>query len=203
MRGLYAIVDPEHCAGRDPRWVAAQILKGGCVALQLRAKHIPDGEHLALARALLAQCRAAHVPFWMNDRPDLALLTEADGLHLGQDDLPPHEARKLWGTRPLGLSTHSLAQARAAVSAGVDLIGFGPVFQTRSKHNPDPEVGLAGAREVCAAIALPVVAIGGIQLANIAALKRAGVQCCAVISALCAANDPAQAARDLSAALAG
>lgn len=201
MQGLYAIVDPEHCAGRDPRWIGEQILKGGCIALQLRAKHMSDAEHLELARALRALCRAANVPFWMNDRPDLALLADADGLHLGQNDLPPHEARKVWRTGLLGLSTHSLSQARAAVSARVDLIGFGPVFHTRSKENPDPQVGLSGVGEVCASIPLPVVAIGGIGLGNIEDLKREGVRCCAVISALCAAPQPAQAARELSAAL--
>lgn len=196
MRGLYAIVDPEHCAGRDPRWVAAQILLGGCAALQLRAKNMPDAERLTLARDLRGQCRDASVPFWMNDRLDLALLVEADGLHLGQDDIPLAAARTLWGTRPLGVSTHSLSQARAAEASGADLIGFGPVFGTSTKHNPDPQVGLSGLSEVCAQVAIPVVAIGGIKLSHVPELKRAGAKVGAVVSALCAAEDPTGAARD-------
>ncbi len=198
MRGLYAIIDPEHCAGRCPRWVAAQIVSGGCAALQLRAKHMSDFDRLALARDLSVICRAAQVPFWINDRLDLALLVEADGLHLGQDDISVADARKLWGARPIGLSTHSLQQAQEALAAGADLIGFGPVFGTQSKQNPDPQVGLSGLSEVCAQLPLPVVAIGGIKLAHVPELKRAGAQVCAVISALCAADDPAEAARAFS-----
>ncbi len=202
MRGLYAIVDPEHCAGRDPRWVAEQILHGGCAALQLRAKGLPDGAWLGLSRDLRALCRAAGVPFWLNDRADLALLVDADGLHLGQDDLAPADARSLWGPRPLGISTHTLGQVEAALRAGADVIGFGPVFATQSKLHPDPTVGLTALAAVCARSPVPVVAIGGIQLARLPALLCAGISTCAVISALCGASDPAQAAREFSRALA-
>ena len=202
MRGLYAIVDPEHCVGRDPRWVAAEILRGGCAALQLRAKHMPDGARLTLARDLKVLCREAGVPFWLNDRLDLALLAEADGLHLGQDDIRTADARALWGARPIGRSTHSLAQARAAVAEGADVIGFGPVFDTQSKRNPDPQVGMPGVREVCAELRVPVIAIGGIKLSHLPELKRAGAACCAVISALCSVDDPCAAARDFTRAFA-
>src|SRR5688572_22530929 len=138
MRGLYVIVDPEQCGVRDALWVAEQALAGGCAVVQLRAKNLADGARLALARSIRTRCREHGVPFWMNDRLDLALLVEADGLHLGQDDLPVDEVRKLWGARPVGVSTHSLAQALAAEQAGADVIGFGPVFETQSKLNPDP-----------------------------------------------------------------
>src|SRR5688500_10025971 len=125
VRGLYAIVDPDRCAGRDPERIALAILDGGCAALQLRGKNLPDAGFLALARRLRARCRAANVPFFVNDRADVALLVSADGLHLGQDDLPVAEARRLLPGARIGVSTHDLAQARRAVEHGADLIGFG------------------------------------------------------------------------------
>jgi len=203
LRGLYVIVDPEHCAGRDARWVTERVSSVGCAALQLRAKGLSDQAHLTLARDLRVLCRRENVPFWLNDRLDLALLVDADGLHLGQDDLPPEEVRKLWGTRPLGLSTHNLSQARAAEARGVDAIGFGPLFSTQSKLNPDPEVGLAGLAEVCGALSLPVIAIGGVKLEHVPALRAAGASTCAVISAVCGAPDPAEVARAFRAAFEG
>jgi thiamine-phosphate pyrophosphorylase len=202
MKGLYVIVDPEHCAGRDPSAVAEQALRGGTRALQLRAKHLADASLLALARDLRARCLAHGAAFWVNDRLDIALLSEADGLHLGQEDLPPHEARKLAPRLKLGLSTHSLDQVRAARAAGVTTIGFGPIFQTRSKERPSPTVGIEGLRAVCAAHPeLEVIAIGGIALSHAAELAQAGASYAAVISAVCGAADPEAAARALSTAL--
>lgn len=203
MKGLYVIVDPEHCLGRDPVWVAEEALRGGCALLQLRAKHMADGERLRLARLLRERCTAACVPFWVNDRLDIALLVEADGLHLGQDDLPLPEVRKLWGTRPLGLSTHSLAQVEAAKEAGADVIGFGPVFATQSKVNPDPVVGLDALAQACRRFQGPVVAIGGVTREHAKDLRAAGASYAAVISAVCGAPDPARAAETLTLALLG
>jgi thiamine-phosphate pyrophosphorylase len=201
MKGLYVILDPEHCAGREPLWVAEQALRGGCAALQLRAKVMPDGARLRLARALKQRCSASGVPFWLNDRLDLALLCDADGLHLGQDDVPLSDARKLWGDRPLGLSTHTLPQASTAQMAGADVIGFGPIFATRSKLAADPAVGLLGLREACARVSRPVIAIGGITLEHAGEVRRAGASCAAVIGAVCGASDPARAASELHRAL--
>ena len=179
------------------------MLRGGCAALQLRAKLLADAPRLALARALASRCKAASVPFWMNDRIDLALLSGADGVHLGQHDLAHDDARKLWPTRPIGRSTHTLAQARAAESEGADLIGFGPIFTTASKRDPEPCVGMAGLREVCDAVRCPVVAIGGIHLMHAAALVQAGAQYVAVIGSVCGAENPELAAHALHAALIG
>ena len=201
MKGLYVILDPEHCAGRDALWVAEQALRGGCAALQLRAKQMPDAARLRLARALKQRCSDAGVPFWVNDRLDIALLCDADGLHLGQDDVPLSDARKLWGDRPLGLSTHTLPQASTAQMAGADVIGFGPIFATRSKLAADPAVGLPGLREACTRVSRPVVAIGGITLEHAADIRRAGASCAAVIGAVCGAPDPARAAAELHRAL--
>lgn len=201
MRGLYAIIDPEHCLGRDPLWVADEVLRGGCAALQLRAKQLSDRARLTLARALAARCRGHGVPFWLNDRLDLALLSDAVGVHLGQDDVPLDEARRLVPGRLLGLSTHSLAQARDAEVLGADLIGFGPIFPTLSKQNPDPCVGLEGLREVCATVRCPVVAIGGITRAEAPEIARTGAAYAAVIGAVCGAESPYEAARALHDAL--
>lgn len=197
-RGFYAIVDPDVCAG-DPLDVADAFLRGGCAVLQLRHKSdatAGDRATLALARALSAKCRAASVPFVMNDRLDLALLADADGLHLGQDDLPIAEARRFF-RGPIGVSTHDLAQLARAIAEGADLVGFGPVFATSTKKNPDPVVGLDGLAAACRAASVPVVAIGGIDRERARLCFEAGAALVAAIGATCAADDPEAAARAL------
>jgi thiamine-phosphate pyrophosphorylase len=194
-RGLYAIVDPELCRGRDPLAIAEQILRGGCAVLQLRSKSMDEEALEALARAMRGLCRGRGVPFVVNDHLALALRVGADGVHLGQGDMPIEQARALGGAAlGIGLSTHDLAQVQGAQRRGADLIGFGPVFATTSKRDPDPTVGLAGLRAACAAAQVPVVAIGGITPANAAAVARAGAAMGAAISALCGAAAPADAA---------
>lgn len=201
--GLYAIVDPERCGGRDPIALAEAILAGGCAAIQLRAKQLADRDRLALARRIRALARARGIQFVINDRPDLAILAGADELHLGQDDLPIAEARRIVGAMPIGRSTHDLAQARAAVAEGADRIGFGPVFDTRSKERPDPTVGVALLSEIVRAVPIPVVAIGGITLERAPAVRASGVAHAAVIAAIGESDDPERAARDLHRALGG
>ncbi|HEX7479308.1 MAG TPA: thiamine phosphate synthase [Polyangiales bacterium] len=202
MNGLYAIVDPEHCAGREPLWVAEAILRGGCAALQLRAKRLGEAELRTLGRALQQACQRASVPLFVNDHVWLARELGAQGVHLGQDDLPVAEARRLLGSSVMiGLSTHSLAQAHAAEVAGADLIGFGPVFATQTKARAELVVGLAQLAEVCRAVSIPVVAIGGITLDTAQDVAQTGVQLAAAISALCGAVDPEQAAARMHQAL--
>jgi thiamine-phosphate pyrophosphorylase len=202
MKGLYVIIDPAHCAGRDPRWVCEQALAGGAALIQLRSKTLSDAAWLSLARELRARCRDHRVPFWLNDRLDLALLVDADGLHLGQDDVPPEEARALAPLLQLGLSTHGLLQAQAAALQPVQMIGFGPVFETSSKEKPSPVVGLEQLTRVCRALpALDVVAIGGIQRKHAADIARTGAAYAAVISAVCGAPDPRAATEALRDAL--
>ncbi len=203
MSELYVLVDPEHCRGRDPLWVAEQALLGGARVLQLRSKLQTDRERLSLARALRELTRSFGVPLWINDRLDLALLCEADGLHLGQTDFPLPEIRKLSPALKLGLSTHSFAQAEAAEREGAaDVLGFGPVFPTTSKLNPDPEVGLSGLSGVLTRVRKPLVAIGGIQLSNVAQVAALEPAYVAVISAVCGADSPREAAQALVSALA-
>jgi len=187
-RGLYAIIDPERCAGRDPLWVADAILKGGCALMQLRAKRATDREILRLGEALRDRCRARGVPFILNDRADLAALLEADGLHLGQDDLPVAEARRIF-KGPVGLSTHDATQARASADIA-DLIGVGPVFATRTKENAGPELGIEAMGDICRASPIPTVAIGGITPENARAVFEAGADMVAMISGLSHAGLP-------------
>ncbi len=203
MRGLYAILDVEACAGREPVAVARAILRGGCAVMQLRSKRLGDAERLGLARELRALCAAAGVPFVMNDRADLAVLSGADGLHLGQDDVAIEDARRIVGRMRVGVSTHSLAQARDAAARGADLIGFGPVYPTRTKDKPDEVVGITGLHDVCAQVSVPVVAIGGVTLERAGACAAAGASLVAAISAVCGAEDPEGAARALHAAVRG
>ena len=195
-RGVYAIVDPACCGGRPVSEVAEDLLRGGAAVLQLRVKEpLPDRELVGLARALAAQCRGARRPFVVNDRADIARIVGADGLHLGQDDVSVEEARRVVGSMPIGVSTHDEAQVERAIASGADLIGFGPVFATTTKERPDPVVGVEALRRVCAASPVPVVAIGGITLDNVAEVARAGAPLAAAISALAGAPEPEAATR--------
>jgi thiamine-phosphate diphosphorylase len=202
LRGLYAILDPDFCRGRDPLAVADAILAGGCAVLQLRQKRVPATALQALAQALRELTTRAGVPFVVNDHVELAAQVQADGVHLGQGDCPVAKARTRLGPEvAIGVSTHDLAQLRRAHAQGADLVGYGPVFATSSKQNPDPVVGLGGLRAACAAVPLPVVAIGGLTLENASQVAAAGAPMAAAISAVCGAADPRAAADALHAAL--
>jgi thiamine-phosphate pyrophosphorylase len=198
-RGLYAIVDPSTTP--DPERLADAILRGGCACLQLRCKRENDAELLSLARALAARCRRAGVPFIVNDRADIAAIVGADGLHLGQTDLPIAEARRIVGSISIGCSTHDESQARAAVHAGADVIAFGPIFETQNKTSPDPVVGLERLGALCRVLPLPVVAIGGITVQRAHSIAGCGARWAAVIGALADAKDPESTARELHRAL--
>jgi len=179
---LYAIVDAE--LSNDPVELAERTLRFGCAALQLRAKRLDDRALCTIAEQLNAACKRANVPFVVNDRPDVAALIEADGLHLGQDDMRIAEAREIVGAIDIGVSTHNLQQALEAQQGGADRIAFGPVFETATKENPDPVVGLAKLEEVCRSVSCPVIAIGGITPENSVKVLDHGATQLAVISAL-------------------
>jgi thiamine-phosphate pyrophosphorylase len=212
MRGYYAILDatPELLdlgAGPALEARAGKLLAARPCCLQLRAKTATARALEAGGRRLRALCRAAGVPFCVNDRLDVALVVGADVVHLGQDDLPLADAQRVRAAagRPemlIGFSTHNPAQAAAAAAAGADYIGFGPVFGTRSKAHPDPTVGLDALAEVCRAVTVPVVAIGGITLEAVPAVARAGASAAALIAAIAAAADPQAAGRAVAAAFA-
>lgn len=197
-RGLYAIVDLTLLRERglgSPIEVARALCQGGAHTLQLRAKDAGARELLGVAQALRAVTRELGVTFIVNDRADLARLCGADGVHLGQGDLPVAAVRELVGEAALiGLSTHSLAQVTAAQACGADYLGYGPVFATGTKLDPDPVQGLDALAAAVRASTLPVTAIGGLTLAHVAALRGTGVAAFAVISALLTGEPSAQEA---------
>jgi len=198
---LYAIVDPLD-TGRTPEDLAAALLAGGARLLQLRLKTAGSGELLAAARVLRALTARAGALLLINDRPDVARAAGADGVHLGQDDLPVGAARAI--LRPgalVGVSTHDVEQARVAAGAGADYLGVGPVFTTTTKVGALPARGLELVRAVRAAVGIPLVGIGGITPDTAVAVRAAGADAVAMIGALVRASDVTATVRDILARL--
>ena len=192
---LYVILDRGAAGDRNLAPLLEAVLEGGCRVVQLREKTMPLGDLYPVARALRKRCREAGCLFIVNDRVDLALAVEADGVHVGQDDLPAREARRLLSPGMiLGVSTHDENQARLARDDGADYVAVGSMFPTGSKAG-FRLVGPDLVRRVRPEIRVPLVAIGGITTDNVAEVIRAGADVVAVISAVCAAPDPAAAAR--------
>jgi thiamine-phosphate pyrophosphorylase len=182
LRGFYAVLD------RDDEALARVLAEAAC-ALQVRLKPhgrpLETAELVRVARMARRVCDAARIPLVVNDRVDVALAVGADAVHLGQTDLPVVDARSLVGGRlAIGVSTHDLAQVRAACEAGADYLGFGPVFATSTKVNPDPVQGVAGLRAAVAMATVPVVAIGGITPAMVREVYSAGASAICAISAV-------------------
>jgi thiamine-phosphate pyrophosphorylase len=183
------ISDPGARIGVIPAVEAA--LRGGATAIQVRWKEAAAGALLELARALRAPTRAAGALLLVNDRVDVALAADADGAHLGDDDLPLSAARRIVPpTFVLGRSVDTPAQAIAAQREGADYVGLGPVFSTRSKHDIGPVLGEAGVGEVSRAVSVPIVAIGGIAVGRAGDVIRAGADGVAALSALMSSVDP-------------
>jgi thiamine-phosphate pyrophosphorylase len=199
---LYGIIDPERTAGRDPVELVRQAVSGGATLIQYRDKH-GEGRHLVeLARALKAALEGTGVPLLINDRVDIALAAGADGVHLGQDDMHPNDARELLGPRAIiGLTLKMPEQADILASMPVDYGCIGGVFATVSKNNPAPPIGLDGLHRVLSRARLafrgPIGAIAGIDASNAQAVIAAGADGVAVISALFMAADPQAEARRL------
>jgi len=194
---LYVIVDRACAGSRDLAEIVAAAVRGGADAIQLRDKSGATQRLRDDAARLLRITRPAGVPLIINDRADVAAAVDADGVHLGQEDLPLAEARALLKPgRLIGKSTHSLEQALAAEAEGADYIGVGPIFATPTK--PDyPSVGLGLIGQIRAKAQVPAVCIGGIDAANLDAVRHAGARCVAVVRAVCAAADPEAATRIL------
>jgi len=198
LKGLYAIIDPEVCAfaKNDPLSVAKECLKAGVKVIQLRYKNASDEEVLALAVKIKKECEKHRALFILNDRADLAVLCGADGLHLGQKDLPVKEARKIFKGF-IGVSTHNGREIKKALEDKVDNIGFGPVFLTDTKKGLPRIVGLDRLRRAVAKVKIPVAAIGGINKDNIGEVYKTGVNCAAVISAICGVKNPIKGIKQL------
>jgi thiamine-phosphate diphosphorylase len=203
LRGLHVLADD------DPRWPADPVdqaeaaCTGGAAVVQLRCKRAGDREALRLGAAVRERTRRAGVLLFVNDRFDLALALAADGVHLGQGDLPPARLPAAARERLLvGRSTHTPEEARAAAREPVDYVAVGPVFGTTSKTTDLGPRGVAEAAAAARELApLPVIAIGGVDAVGAAALAAAGVAGVAVISAVAGADDPLAAVRALCAAL--
>jgi len=195
---IYPLVDVDLCRARrlDPLAVLAALLEGGATFIQLRDKDPSSGARLARADAAIALTRPAGARLIVNDRADLARLAGADGVHVGQEDLPVEEARRIVGPGAIvGISTHDEEQIAAAVRTSATYIAVGPIYGTLSKDTGYSARGLALVRHAAAATALPVVAIGGITLERAPEVIAAGAASVAVISDLLTGGDPAARTR--------
>lgn len=197
MLRLYAVTDRAWVGKLTlPQQVEAA-LKGGATCVQLREKNLADSSILAEAREISALCKQYRVPFILNDNVALAAQCGADGVHLGQEDMDPAEARHILGPDAIiGVSAHNVAEAKAAVAAGADYLGCGAMFATTTKTNVTalPKETL---RAICAAVGVPVVAIGGISKQNLLSLAHCGEAGVALVSAIFAAEDIEEECREL------
>jgi thiamine-phosphate pyrophosphorylase len=197
LHGLYIILDPSVCPARSLRDVLTQSAAAGASIFQYRNKTASMKEAYAEALVLRKTAAEAGVIFIVNDRCDLALTVDADGVHLGQDDLAYAYARRLLGPDKLiGLSTHNADQVKEAARLKPDYIGFGPIFTPGSKEDHDPVVGLEGLRQVRPLTTLPMFAIGGIQVDHVGDVMHAGANGVAVVSAILSAPDTRQVVRE-------
>lgn len=195
---LYLVTDRGLRRGRPTVDIVRAAVAGGVSCVQLREKNRGTREFLEEARQLRALTRELDVPLIINDRVDIALAVEADGVHLGQQDMPIADARRVGPPEwIIGASAESCKQARMAEAAGADYIGVSPVFATPTKPDAASPLGLAGLRAIRAAVEIPLVAIGGIQTGNAREAIRAGADGLAVVSAIVAADSPFSAAKQL------
>lgn len=199
---VYIITDRGAAGGRALPDVVRAAIRGGATVVQLRDKQATTREMIELGRALLDVTRPAGVPLIVNDRVDVALAIDADGVHVGLDDMPVALARRLLGPdRLLGFSPDSPEGARQGEREGADHLGIGDVFGTPTKSDAGTPIGLGGLSAAAGAVSIPVVAIGGITADNAASVIRVGAAGVAVISAVVGAGDPEAAARRLKQAV--
>jgi thiamine-phosphate pyrophosphorylase len=204
LSGLYIILDPSVCPARPLTDVLTAAAEAGASIFQYRNKTASMKEAYVEALALRQAAAKAGVLFIVNDRCDLALAVDADGVHLGQGDLPLDLARKVMGQDKLiGISTHNPDQVRKATAGKPDYLGFGPIFKPCSKQDHDPVVGLEGLRAMRSLTSLPVFAIGGIQVDQVGEVTRCGANGVAVISAIIKASDISHAVKTFLAQLPG
>ncbi|HEV2297623.1 MAG TPA: thiamine phosphate synthase [Candidatus Acidoferrales bacterium] len=193
---LYVVLDQDLL--RVPSCDCAESLAGaGVVLIQYRAKHSAAREYLESCSMLVARLAASSARLIVNDRPDIAAIVGAGGVHVGQEDLPPDEARRICGPkRWVGVSTHNLEHVRAANLTSVDYIAVGPIFATPTKEKLDPLVGTAFIRQARQFTRKPIVAIGGITLERVAEVYKAGADCVAVARDILSASDPGVRAKE-------
>lgn len=196
---LYLILDKPTCGAKDEKTILKKALQGGVDIVQLRDKTSSTKTLMRTAQALKKIAHKLNIPFIINDRLDIALAINADGVHLGQDDLPVSAARKILGKKKIiGLSTHSLKEVKAAQKEPIDYIGFGPVFKTATKPDLAPK-GIEMLKAALKASELPVFPIGGIEESTLSAIisKKINITCAAVCRPICISNNPKQSAQKL------
>jgi thiamine-phosphate pyrophosphorylase len=195
---LYIVTDPTLSQGRDHLEVVRAALAGGATTIQFRDKFLVDRQFFEVGQQLRVICREAGATFIVNDHLDIALALEADGVHLGPNDLPPDVARRLVPSDFLiGVSVDNISEAHSAIAQGANYLGAGPVFPTRTKLDTGPVLGVAGLQAVVAAVTVPVVGIGSINATNLAEVLATGVAGAAIISAAVGADDITQAVASL------
>lgn len=195
---VYLVTDRSLCLGRPLEDVVYAAVRGGAGAVQLREKHASSREFLELARALVSRIQPLGIPLIINDRADIALASGAAGLHVGQSDLPPDDARRLMGPDAIvGLSVETPEELAEAAAFDIDYAGISPIFATPTKPDTHAPWGLDGLKKARAASRLRLVAIGGIHGSNARDVVAAGADSLAVVSEICSAPDPAAAAENL------
>ncbi len=198
VRGFYAIIDTALVPLEKINEVTEKLLSTGVKVLQLRAKGLASGEFLLIARKIKRLCVKNKTLFIVNDRADIALASCADGLHIGQSDIPVQGARALLGEQfIIGLSTHSLAELERAGDTSADYISFGPIFSTTTKKNAEPTLGLDALKEASTLVVKPLVAIGGISEENLPQVLNCGADAVAVISHVLCSKNPGEKAAAL------
>ena len=200
---VYVVVDRRFARGGRLEEIVRAALRGGATVIQLREKEAGIREMIEMGRRLRDICHSFGVPFIVNDRVDVALAVDADGVHVGPEDMPPEIARRLIGPdRILGVSATSVDEALQGERAGADYLGVGDVFGTRTKPDAGKPIGPNGLAEIVRRVRVPVVAIGGVTAENAGEAVRAGAAGVAVISAVVSAPDPEEATRRLVRAVA-
>ncbi|GGA41599.1 thiamine-phosphate synthase [Kroppenstedtia guangzhouensis] len=199
---LYFVMGSQDCKGRDPVWVLREAIHGGITMFQFREKKssLTLSQRVFLGKKLRDVCARQGIPFIVNDRTDLAMVLDADGVHVGQEDLPAVQVRRLLGPEPvLGVSCSNPEEADKATQAGADYIGVGSMYATRSKPDAGEPIGPSGIRRIAQMdnSPLPIVGIGGIHRHNAKAVIQAGAEGVAVISAIAGASSPRRAAAEL------
>lgn len=198
---LYCFTPGPFSKGNDPLAMVEAQIRGGADVIQLREKQLSKRERLELGLKVRRLTRTHDVLFIVNDDVDLALILDADGVHLGQNDIPIQFARPLMRDKIIGVSTHSLDQVREAVQGGADYIGFGPIFDTKTKEDTEPIVGLNLLSEVRHICPIPYVAIGGITRDNVSSVIDAGCNRVAIISDILLADNIEERCRDIKSML--
>jgi thiamine-phosphate pyrophosphorylase len=195
---LYLVTDQPLCLGRDLIQVVKEAVAGGVTLVQLREKNASTREFLEIAVEIRKILQGTSVPLIINDRIDIALALNTEGVHLGKSDMPYEKAREILGPdKIIGLSAESVKDAIAASRLGADYLGVSPIFTTPTKPELETSLGLEGLREIRRVSKLPLVAIGGINVSNCRAAVESGADGIAVVSAICSVPDPGLAARAL------